>query len=80
MRPRPPPSARSRLASPTTCDHRHRRGRDRLIELRDEEPEGDRLGVRIEILSDEGADFTYDLSFQIVTKSDITDIVRTTTG
>jgi Fe/S biogenesis protein NfuA len=51
-----------------------------LIELRDAEPEGDRLGVRIEILSDEGPDFTYDLSFQVVTKSDITDVVRTTGG
>jgi Fe/S biogenesis protein NfuA len=53
---------------------------EQLIVLRDAEPEGDRLGVRIEILSDEGADFTYDLSFQVVTKSDITDIVRTTGG
>jgi Fe/S biogenesis protein NfuA len=51
-----------------------------LIALRDAEPEGDRLGVRIEILSDEGPDYTYDLSFQIVTKSDITDVVRTTGG
>jgi Fe/S biogenesis protein NfuA len=53
---------------------------EQLLQLRDAEPEGDRLGVRIEILSDEGADFTYDLSFQIVTKSEITDIVRTTNG
>ncbi len=53
---------------------------EQLIALRDEEPEKDQLGVRIEILSDEGADFTYDLSFQIVTKSDITDIVRTVSG
>jgi Fe/S biogenesis protein NfuA len=48
----------------------------KLIELRDQEPEGNRLGVRIEILSDQGTDFTYDLSFQIVTKSEITDLVR----
>ena len=53
---------------------------EQLLQLRDAEPEGDRLGVRIEILADEGPDFTYDLSFQIVTKSDITDIVRTTNG
>jgi Fe/S biogenesis protein NfuA len=53
---------------------------EQLIGLRDAEPEGNRLGVRIEILSEEGPDFTYDLSFQIVTKSDITDIVRTTGG
>ena len=36
--------------------------------------------MRVEILADEGPDFTYDLSFQVVTKSDITDIVRTTNG
>ena len=53
---------------------------EQLIALRDAEPEKDQLGVRIEILADEGADFTYDLSFQIVTKSDITDIVRTVSG
>jgi Fe/S biogenesis protein NfuA len=53
---------------------------EQLLQLRDAEPEGDRLGVRIEILADEGPDFTYDLSFQIVTKSDITDIIRSTNG
>jgi Fe/S biogenesis protein NfuA len=53
---------------------------EQLLQLRDAEPEGDRLGVRIEILADEGPDFTYDLSFQVVTKSDITDIVRSTNG
>jgi Fe/S biogenesis protein NfuA len=50
--------------------------RAKLIELRDEEPEGDRLGVRIEIVSDEGQDFMYDLSFQIITKADLSDLVR----
>jgi Fe/S biogenesis protein NfuA len=50
--------------------------RTKLIELRDEEPEGDRLGVRIEIVSDEGRDFTYDLSFQILSKADLSDVVR----
>jgi Fe/S biogenesis protein NfuA len=53
---------------------------ERLKELRDEEPEGDRLGLRIEILGDEGTDFTYDLSFQIVTKSDISDVIRNHDG
>jgi len=53
---------------------------ERLKELRDEEPEGDRLGLRIEILGDEGTDFTYDLSFQIVTKSDLTDVIRNHDG
>ena len=32
--------------------------------------------MRVEILADEGPDFTYDLSFQIATKADISDIVR----
>jgi Fe/S biogenesis protein NfuA len=50
--------------------------REKLTELRDLEPEGNRLGVRVEILSDEGLDFTYDLQFQVITKADITDIVR----
>jgi Fe/S biogenesis protein NfuA len=50
--------------------------RTKLIELRDEEPEGDRLGVRIEIVSDEGRDFTYDLSFQILSKADLSDVVH----
>jgi Fe/S biogenesis protein NfuA len=53
---------------------------EELLKLRDAEPEGDRLGVRIEVLSDEGTEFTYDLSFQIVTKSEITDVVRSTNG
>jgi Fe/S biogenesis protein NfuA len=54
--------------------------REELVAMRDAEPEGDRLGVRIEILSDQGPDFTYDLSFQIVTKAEITDIVRNHAG
>jgi len=53
---------------------------EQLLALRDAEPEKELLGVRVEILADEGPDFTYDLSFQVVTKSDITDIVRTTNG
>jgi Fe/S biogenesis protein NfuA len=53
---------------------------ERLKELRDEEPEGDRLGLRIEILGDEGTDFTYDLSFQIVTKAELTDVIRNHDG
>jgi Fe/S biogenesis protein NfuA len=51
-----------------------------LIRLRDAEPEGDRLGVRVEILSDEGIDFSYDLSFQIVTKAALTDVIRNHSG
>jgi Fe/S biogenesis protein NfuA len=48
-----------------------------LVVLRDEEPEGDRLGLRLEIVSNPGEDFKYDLSFDIVTKAAFTDEVRT---
>jgi len=50
--------------------------RTKLIELRDSEPEGVALGIRLEILSDEGADFTYDLSFQETAKAALGDVVR----
>ena len=50
--------------------------RVKLIELRDSEPEAGALGIRLEILSDEGADFTYDLSFQETAKAALTDIVK----
>jgi len=53
---------------------------ERLKELRDEEPEGDRLGLRIEILGEEGTDFLYDLSFQIVTKAEMSDVIRNHDG
>ncbi|MEO5974112.1 MAG: NifU family protein [Ilumatobacteraceae bacterium] len=52
----------------------------KLIELRDAEPETDRLGLRVEILSEPGADFRYDLSFDIVTKAAFSDEVRTIDG
>jgi len=50
--------------------------RAKLIELRDEEPEGDRLGLRLAIIADTGRDFTYDLSFDVVTTADVTDVVE----
>lgn len=52
----------------------------KLIELRDAEPETDRLGLRVEILSGPGEDFRYDLSFDIVTKAAFSDEVRTIDG
>lgn len=52
----------------------------KLVELRDEEPDGDRLGVRLEIISDRGSDFSYDLSFQTVTKAAFTDVVTNHSG
>jgi Fe/S biogenesis protein NfuA len=48
-----------------------------LLTLRDAEPEGDRLGLRLEIVSNPGEDFRYDLSFEIVTKAAFSDEVRT---
>jgi Fe/S biogenesis protein NfuA len=51
-------------------------GREKIIELRDEEPEGKQLGLRLEILADEGTEFTYDLSFQELVKADFTDMVK----
>ena len=51
-------------------------GREKIMELRDEEPEAKQLGLRLEILADEGAEFTYDLSFQELVKADFTDMVK----
>ncbi|MEO7397194.1 MAG: NifU family protein [Ilumatobacteraceae bacterium] len=51
-----------------------------IIEMRDAEPETDRLGLRLEIISDPGQDFRYDLSFEITTKAAFTDEVRTHDG
>ena len=51
-----------------------------MLELRDEEPEQDRLGLRLEIVSAPGQDFRYDLSFDVVTKAAFTDEVRTHDG
>jgi len=47
------------------------------LTLRDAEPEGDRLGLRLEIVSNPGEDFKYDLSFDVVTKAAFSDEVRT---
>lgn len=51
-----------------------------VIEMRDQEPETDRLGLRLEIISDPGQEFRYDLSFEITTKAGFTDEVRTHDG
>jgi Fe/S biogenesis protein NfuA len=48
-----------------------------LVALRDTEPDADRLGLRLEIISKPGEDFRYDLSFDVVTKAAFTDEVRT---
>ena len=51
-----------------------------IIEMRDQEPETDRLGLRLEIISEPGQEFRYDLSFEITTKAGFTDEVRTHDG
>ena len=52
----------------------------KLLELRDEEPEQDRLGLRLEVVSQPGQDFQYDLSFDVVTKAAFSDEVRNHDG
>lgn len=51
-----------------------------LVSLRDAEPEGERLGLRLEIVSAPGEEFRYDLSFEVVTKAAFSDEVRTHDG
>lgn len=51
-----------------------------LMVLRDEEPEKERLGLRLEVIADPGEEFKYDLSFEIVTQAAFSDEVRTIGG
>lgn len=48
--------------------------------LRDEEPEKERLGLRLEVMAAPGEEFKYDLSFEIVTQAAFSDEVRTING
>jgi Fe/S biogenesis protein NfuA len=48
-----------------------------LVALREAEADADRLGLRLEIVSDPGAEFRYDLSFDVVTTAAFDDQVRT---
>jgi Fe/S biogenesis protein NfuA len=64
-------STRSQIISITPAAHHE------LVALRDAEPDADRLGLRLEIVSGAGEDFRYDLSFDVVTKAGFTDEVRT---
>jgi Fe/S biogenesis protein NfuA len=52
----------------------------KLLELRDAEPESDKLGLRLEIASRPGEDFRYDLSFDEYLSAAFTDEVRTHDG
>ena len=53
---------------------------ERLVSLRNEEPEKERLGLRLEVIANPGEEFKYDLSFEIVTKAAFSDEVRTIEG
>ncbi|CAN5816606.1 NfuA family Fe-S biogenesis protein [soil metagenome] len=53
---------------------------DKLRELRAEEPDADRLGLRLEIASGAGEEFRYDLSFSEYLDAAFTDEVRTHDG
>lgn len=53
---------------------------EQLKLLRDEEPEKERLGLRLEVFANPGEEFKYDLSFEIVTQAAFSDEVRTIDG
>jgi len=52
----------------------------KLVELRDEEPDSDQLGLRLEIASEPGTDFRYELGFEEFLTAAFTDEVRTHDG
>ncbi len=53
---------------------------ENLTEMRDDEVDGDQLGLRLAIASQPGEDFRYDLSFEEFLKAAFTDEVRTHDG
>jgi Fe/S biogenesis protein NfuA len=53
---------------------------EQLIEMRDDEADGDQLGLRLAIASDPGEPFRYDLSFEEFLKAAFSDEVRTHDG
>jgi Fe/S biogenesis protein NfuA len=53
---------------------------EQLIEMRDDEVDGDQLGLRLAIASDPGQPFRYDLSFEEFLKAAFSDEVRTHDG
>lgn len=53
---------------------------ENLIEMRDDESDGDQLGLRLAIASNSGEEFRYDLSFEEFLKAAFTDEVRTHDG
>ena len=46
----------------------------KILELRAAESDADELGLRIEITGTQGVDYTYDLSFEVVSEADASDI------
>lgn len=53
---------------------------ENLIEMRNDESDGDQLGLRLAIASKSGEEFRYDLSFEEFLKAAFTDEVRTHDG
>ncbi len=53
---------------------------ENLLEMRDDEADGDQLGLRLALASEPGEDFRYDLSFEEFLKAAFTDEVRTHDG
>jgi Fe/S biogenesis protein NfuA len=49
-------------------------------ELRAAEPDGEHLGLKVEIVNRDGPEFRYDLYFETVTKTAITDVIRSHDG
>ncbi|MCU1391949.1 MAG: nfuA [Ilumatobacteraceae bacterium] len=74
MSPLSAPAETDTIISITAAAH------EQIITMRDDEPETDRLGLRLEIVSDPGEEFRYDLSFEITTKAAFSDQVRTHDG
>lgn len=68
------PAETDQIISITAAAH------EQIVTMRDQEPETDRLGLRLEIVSDPGQEFRYDLSFEITTKAAFSDEVRTHDG
>jgi Fe/S biogenesis protein NfuA len=56
------------------------RARTKLIELRDEEPEGNTLGLRLSISGSQGIDFVYDLEFVPLATLPLSEQVRNHDG
>jgi len=51
-----------------------------INELREAEPDGEHLGLKVEIIDRDGPEFRYDLYFETVTKTAITDVIRNHDG